>query len=130
MYGVFILQSKKETVLLEFLTVKSEIVTAINNLDQWMKPEHVKKDLANMINSLYIQREPFGVVCVFSSWNYPITVLLQPMAAAIAAGMCVSVSSVSVCMCICVCVYVYVCMYVCVSLCVFVYTCISVMCNV
>ena len=51
-----------------------------------MKPEHVKKDLANVINTLCIVPEPFGVVCVFSAWNYPVLELLQPLAGAIAAG--------------------------------------------
>ena len=71
----------------ELFSTKAEIVTAINNLDEWMEPEYVKKDMANLINSIYIQREPLGVVCVISSWNYPIVVLIQPLAAAIAAGM-------------------------------------------
>ena len=70
----------------EFFSTKAELVTAINNLDEWMKPEYVKKDMTDMINSIYIQREPLGVVCVISSWNYPIVVLIQPVAAAIAAG--------------------------------------------
>ena len=98
----FISQSKRETVLLEFIPIKTEIVTAINNLDEWMKPEYVKKNLMNMINSIYIEPEPFGVVCVFSAWNYPVTVLIQPMVAAIAAGVCV-------CVCVCVCVFACVC---------------------
>jgi len=51
-----------------------------------MKPEHVKKDMANMINTLCIQRDPLGVVCVFSAWNYPVILLLQPLIGAIAAG--------------------------------------------
>ena len=70
----------------EFLNTKGEIIDAINNLDEWMKPEHVKKDLANIINTLCIQRDPLGVVCVFSAWNYPVVLLLQPLAGAIAAG--------------------------------------------
>ena len=84
--SVFISQGNRETILLELIPIKSEIINAINNLDNWMKPEHVKKGLINVINSIYIQPEPFGVVCVFSAWNYPLLVLLQPMVAAIAAG--------------------------------------------
>ncbi|XP_065902144.1 aldehyde dehydrogenase, dimeric NADP-preferring-like [Dysidea avara] len=79
-------RSKEESMLGEFFSTKAELVTAINNLDEWMKPEYVKKDMTDMINSIYIQREPLGVVCVISSWNYPIVVLIQPVAAAIAAG--------------------------------------------
>ena len=107
--------------MMEFIPSKTEIITAINNLDDWMKPEYVKKDLMNMINSIYIEQEPFGVVCVFSAWNYPLLLLMQPMAAAIAAGVCVCVC---VCVCACVCLRacvplcVCVCLHACVPLCV------------
>ena len=107
----------------EFFNLKGEIRNAINHLDEWMKPEHVKKDKVNLINTLYIQREPLGVVCIFSTWNYPVILLLQPLATAIAAGMyvrvhlyvCVSVCIVFLCLCVSVCVLVYVLMCVCVS---------------
>ena len=135
---------------MEFIPTKTEIITAINNLDSWMKPEYVKKDLANMINSIYIEQEPFGVVCVFSAWNYPLTILIQPLAAAIAAGVCVCVCLfVCVCLCVlcvCACVRVCVCMCVCVLsssvisiafapgedmfICVCTYMCMCVYCNV
>jgi len=77
---------KGYTILSEYTGIKGEIIDAINNLDEWMKPEHVKKDLANIINTLCIQRDPLGVVCVFSAWNYAVMLLLQPLAGAIAAG--------------------------------------------
>ena len=89
--------------MLEFIPIKTEIVTAINNLDNWMRPEYVKKNLMNVINSIYIEPEPLGVVCVFSAWNYPVTVLIQPMVAAVAAGVCIFLC-MSVCVCVCVCV--------------------------
>ena len=118
----------------EMFGVKAEIRNAINHLDEWMKPEHVKKDIVNLINTLYIQREPLGVVCVVSTWNYPVVLLLQPLATAIAAGVCVCVYAhacvrvcvcVRVCACVCVCVcaracasvHVCVCMHVCVCVC-------------
>ena len=82
----------------EFLNTKGEIIDAINNLDEWMKPEHVKKDLANIINTLCIQRDPLGVVCVFSAWNYPVVLLLQPLAGAIAAGR----EEYNLCICLCI----------------------------
>ena len=102
----------------------------MNNLDDWMRPEYVKKNLMNMINSIYIEPEPFGVVCVFSAWNYPVTVLIQPMVAAVAAGVCIFLCmsvqlSVCVCVCVCVCVRARVCVYVCVCVCVCVLACVS-----
>ena len=101
----------------EFFNLKGEIRNAINHLDEWMKPEHVKKDKVNLLNTMYIQREPLGVICIFSTWNYPVILLLQPLATAIAAGMSMCVVCVLVCLsvfCVCMCVHVYV--YGCVSM--------------
>ena len=98
----------------ELFNLKGEIRNAINHLDEWMGPEYVKRDIVNVINTLWIKREPLGVVCVFSTWNYPVILLLQPVATAIAAGVCVYV-----CMCMFVCLCVCVCVYVCVQGCIF-----------
>src|SRR5690606_29922900 len=37
----------------------------------------------------WIQPEPLGVTLVIAPWNYPIQLLLEPLAAALAAGNCV-----------------------------------------
>ena len=37
----------------------------------------------------WVQTEPLGVALVIAPWNYPIQLLLEPMAAALAAGNCV-----------------------------------------
>ena len=117
--------------VMEMFNLKGEIRNAINHLDEWMKPEHVKKDIVNIINTLYIQREPLGVVCIFGTWNYPVILLLQPLVTAIAAGVCVCVYVcvcvcvyVCVCVCVCVCVRAWVCECVCVCIRVCLYTCV------
>ena len=104
----------------EMFSLKAEIRNAINHLDEWMKPEHVKKDIVNLINTLYIQREPLGVVCIISIWNYPVVLLLQPLTTAIAADVC---TCVHMCMCICVCASVFVCVHVraCMHMCMYVF---------
>ena len=51
----------------ELFNLKEEIVNAINHLDEWMGSEYVKRDIVNVINTLWIRREPLGVVCVFST---------------------------------------------------------------
>ena len=104
----------------ELFNLKGEIRNAINHLDEWMGPEYVKRDIVNVINTLWIKREPLGVVCVFSTWNYPVILLLQPVATAIAAGVCV-------CVCVCVCMCVYICMNMCVCVCVC--RCVGCMCS-
>jgi aldehyde dehydrogenase (NAD+) len=45
--------------------------------------------LAQRPGKSYVLREPLGVALVIAPWNYPLQLLLLPMAAAIAAGNCV-----------------------------------------
>lgn len=49
----------------------------------------VKKGLLNMMDTAYIQREPYGVALVMGAWNYPIQITVLPVLGAIAAGNCV-----------------------------------------
>ena len=37
----------------------------------------------------WVQPEPLGVALIIAPWNYPIQLLLEPLAAALAAGNCV-----------------------------------------
>lgn len=41
-----------------------------------------------MNDKCYVQYDPYGVVLIFSAWNYPVQVLLCPLVGAIAAGNC------------------------------------------
>lgn len=40
----------------------------------------------NILDDVVIYNDPFGVVLVIGAWNYPLQLLLLPMAGAIAAG--------------------------------------------
>lgn len=42
-----------------------------------------------MLDSVEIHKDPYGVVLVMGSWNYPLQLTLLPVAGAIAAGNCV-----------------------------------------
>ena len=46
------------------------------------------KGFDNMFDDCFIQYDPYGVVLIFSAWNYPVQVLLCPLVGAIAAGNC------------------------------------------
>ncbi|XP_073429607.1 aldehyde dehydrogenase family 3 member A2 isoform X2 [Dendrobates tinctorius] len=70
----------------EFMGVLAELELIIDNLHNWAAPQHVKKNLMTMQDEVYINYEPLGVVLVIGAWNYPLTVLLQPVVGAIAAG--------------------------------------------
>lgn len=82
-------QSETEAVIMEFNNTHSEVVTAINELENWAAPRHQPKDLLNKLNTVYVQPEPFGVILNMSAWNFPIQLTLSPLVGAIAAGACV-----------------------------------------
>jgi aldehyde dehydrogenase (NAD+) len=66
--------------------VGTEVEYMLKHLERWAKPERVKLPLAQLPGAARIVREPLGVVLVIAPWNYPVQLLLLPMAAAIAAG--------------------------------------------
>ena len=71
---------------MEVAFLRNEIITALEELHQWMKPERVKKPLVNQFDDCMIRSEPLGTVLVMGAWNYPFQLLLSPVVGAIAAG--------------------------------------------
>ncbi|XP_077391794.1 aldehyde dehydrogenase family 3 member B1 isoform X2 [Festucalex cinctus] len=80
---------KFEAILSEIDIVINELHYTINNLQSWMKPEYVDKNLATKMDNCFVRREPLGVVLIIGTWNYPLQLLILPMIGAIAAGNCV-----------------------------------------
>ena len=70
----------------EYIFVYNDIINTIQDLDEWMKPRPVEKDLLNKLNTIYLQPEPYGTVLVVSPWNYPFQLAMVPLIGAIAAG--------------------------------------------
>ncbi len=68
---------------------KAEIRHLHGHVADWMKPTKVSLPLTVAPGRGWIQPEPLGVALVIAPWNYPIQLLLEPLAAAIAAGNCV-----------------------------------------
>ncbi len=63
---------------------KVEAKNALKNLKKWTRPERI--GLLPVMGRARIIREPLGVVLIISPWNYPMGLLLSPLAGAIAAG--------------------------------------------
>jgi len=80
---------KPEAKLLEIEVLKSDVRTMIQNCKEWAKPQRVPKTLVTMMDTPVILQDPYGVVLVIGSWNYPIQLSLIPVSGAIAAGNCV-----------------------------------------
>lgn len=65
-----------------------EIDDAIANLAEWMKPVTVKTSPAFAEANAKMVYEARGIVLLFGPWNFPFSLVLQPLASVIAAGNC------------------------------------------
>ena len=63
-----------------------EIEHAEKHLASWMRPVSQKVPLLLQPNKASVIHEPLGAVLVIAPWNYPVHLLLAPLAAALAAG--------------------------------------------
>lgn len=75
-----------ESELTEIHTALDEINFAVKNLKNWMKKRKVPTPVVLFGSRSYIQYEAKGVVLVLAPWNYPFSLLINPLIAAIAAG--------------------------------------------
>jgi len=80
---------KYEAKLFEIEVLKNDVRTMIDNVKDWAKPQRVPKTVVTMMDTPIILQDPYGVVLVIGSWNYPIQLGLIPVSGAIAAGNCV-----------------------------------------
>jgi aldehyde dehydrogenase (NAD+) len=80
-----------EAWITEIATAKGEVDALRNGLKKWSRPERVRIPLILRPGSARVLREPLGVVLVISPWNYPVNLVVAPLAAAIASGNCVVV---------------------------------------
>jgi len=70
----------------ELLTTRLAIKHTIKHLRGWMAPRSVPFSLFMAGTSSRIIAEPKGVTLIIAPWNYPITLQLEPLVYAIAAG--------------------------------------------
>ncbi|KAI4330095.1 hypothetical protein MLD38_028402 [Melastoma candidum] len=75
-----------EAFVTEISLTKSACKKAISELKAWMKPEKVKTSIITFPSSAEIVSEPFGVVLIISTWNFPFLLSLDPLIGAISAG--------------------------------------------
>ena len=80
----------------ELLNVIANIERNINNLEDWMKPVEVPPS-QNKNDKAKIVYEARGVCLILGPWNFPLGLVMGPMAAAIAAGNCCMVKLTDLC---------------------------------
>ncbi|PAA60506.1 hypothetical protein BOX15_Mlig023123g1 [Macrostomum lignano] len=81
-------KSKQETAATELLMVKGEIAKLSKELTHLAAPTKPPKTFISRMDGLAIQPQPLGVALIIGAWNYPIQLVLLPLAGAIAAGNC------------------------------------------
>ena len=80
----------------ELLNVIANIERNINNLEDWMKPVEVPPS-QNKNDKARIVYEARGVCLILGPWNFPLGLVMGPLAAAIAAGNCCIVKLTDLC---------------------------------
>lgn len=80
----------------EVLNAVGNIQRNIDNLDEWMKPTEVTPSM-NPADTAQIVYEARGVCLILGPWNFPLGLVLGPLAAAIAAGNCCMVKLTDLC---------------------------------
>jgi acyl-CoA reductase-like NAD-dependent aldehyde dehydrogenase len=70
------------------LAVISDIKYARKNIKSWVKPKKVKTPIDQFPASARIHPEPLGSILIISPWNYPFSLMINPLIGAIAAGNC------------------------------------------
>lgn len=71
---------KHETVVTEIEFLANEIRNMLYHLDDYSKPKSQDKGFANFFDKLYIYNDPYGVVLIIGTWNYPLQLSLGPLA--------------------------------------------------
>ncbi len=64
----------------------TEVKHIRKQLGSWMSPRKAKLRLKDRPGKGTVQPEPLGVALIIAPWNYPVQLLIAPMAAALAAG--------------------------------------------
>jgi len=68
------------------LSLKTISIT-LNNIKKWAKPKKIKASFdLYPLSKCWVQYEPFGQVLIISPWNYPVTLTMGPLTAALSAG--------------------------------------------
>jgi aldehyde dehydrogenase (NAD+) len=76
-----------ETLFCECFAPRTDVLDHLEHIDKWTADQ--KLDGSFLVNYLYgtvIRPEPRGLALIIGPWNFPVSLILQPMIAAISAG--------------------------------------------
>ena len=75
---------ESHTTELGFCTAEIDHILA--NIDDWVEPQRVKVPVTQKPGRAEVLAVPLGVSLIVSPWNYPVHLLVAPLAAALSAG--------------------------------------------
>lgn len=79
-------KSYEEAFLTEISIVKEEIRNHLRKVRKWAKKKRVPTPVKLFPSTTHIVKEPLGCTLIVSPWNYPVQLLLNPLAGAISSG--------------------------------------------
>ncbi len=75
-----------EAYLSEIAFVEGEVALALKKLRSWNRPRRVRTGWITFPASGRVYPSPYGTALIIGPWNYPLQLLLAPLAGALAAG--------------------------------------------
>ncbi|OQR94568.1 aldehyde dehydrogenase [Thraustotheca clavata] len=75
-----------EAFLTELGMILADIQTHLDYIDEWTTPKSTWTSIACLPGRSFTVMEPYGVACIFGTWNYPVYVTILPLIGAISAG--------------------------------------------
>ena len=79
-------KSYQEAYLTEISIVKGEIRNHLKHVGKWARCRKACSPLKLFPSRSFVVKEPLGCSLIISPWNYPVQLLLNPLAGAISAG--------------------------------------------
>ena len=70
----------------EIIAVKQEIKLAQKNLSKWMQAKPINVPISLRPAKAFVQPDPLGCILIIGPWNYPFSLTLQPLVAALSSG--------------------------------------------
>lgn len=91
-------RSRFETMATEIRLMKTDVLEHVSKLEDWSADEIPDSSLLYAgIGNARIRKEPLGVALIVGAWNYPFSVSIRPMIAAISAGCAVMLKPSELC---------------------------------
>jgi aldehyde dehydrogenase (NAD+) len=81
-------KSEFEAFATEITAIIDDIDNAVANLETWTKPIEVETPPVFGPGESRIYYEPYGVILIINTWNYPFVLCFKPLIGALAAGNC------------------------------------------